>query len=73
MLTMQLSSIQRLSLVEMPTCCTKKLGSQLHTHEQAGIQGVHCFLACWLMAHHYRDNTQAANPKSLLTTAVKRN
>jgi hypothetical protein len=28
-LTMHVSSIHRLKRVEMPTCCTKKLGSQL--------------------------------------------
>lgn len=35
---MHVSSIQRLKRVEMPTCCTKKLGSQLQAAVRCRIE-----------------------------------
>lgn len=73
MLTMQLSSIHRLSLVEMPTCCTKKLGSQLqaHAHKQghrAGAAASALFGGLAVGVQPYHRHTTQGEFKALQTS-----
>jgi hypothetical protein len=72
---MHVSSIQRLKRVEMPTCCTKKLGSQLQAAVQCRIEDstnsvIMTVNVLWRLEKHNIDSTQYAQAAGMPGNAV---